>query len=82
MDGNNNTMRCQDITYENHKVEAWGFSMSSAMLAGLVGLTWVQVDGYSLLRGRMESRELFEAVMADPEHRFHPVPCTCGTIEG
>lgn len=75
-------MNCRTLTYENHKVELAGRSMSQAMIMGLVGLQWVRVNGTALLRGRVGTRELFTAVMADPNHLLHPEACTCGVGGG
>jgi hypothetical protein len=66
------TRSVKDLTFEDHVVDVDGWSMSQAMLSGLVGLHWVQVGDRALLRGRMGSRELFDAAMRDPRHMFHP----------
>lgn len=66
------TRSVKDLTFEDHVVDVDGWSMTQAMLSGLVGLHWVRVGDRTLLRGRMGSRELFDAAMRDPRHMFHP----------
>lgn len=69
--------RCQDITYENHKVSIAGVGLSEAKAMGLsLDITPRRFGNATGFTGRVD-RELFDKIMRDPNHRFHPHPCTC-----
>lgn len=71
-------MRCQDITFQKHRVDIAGGPLPA------------ETDGTLRLAPELPTKEgqrtyvfadraFYHTVMNDPDHKFHPYPCTCNT---